>query len=139
MPERLGAVQEETRAAARTCSGFGPHQPVCQLKACGAILHLSPGGQQKPLGTAEARQGEGCAPVAEQCPQHAPTTRRWEGRLQPGALGALGTGTELPLQQHACRALETRSWVLKARSRTPEHQNTLLILCLSHVLWQRLD
>ncbi|EOB01281.1 hypothetical protein Anapl_12727 [Anas platyrhynchos] len=109
VPERLGAVQEETRAAARTCSGFGPHQPVCQLKACGAILHLSPGGRHKPLGTAEARQGEGCAPVAEQCPQHAPTTQRWEGRLQPRALGALGTGTELPLQQHACRALETCS------------------------------
>lgn len=129
VPERLGAVQEETRAAARTCSGFGPHQPVCQLKACGAILHLSPGGRQKPLGTAEARQGEGCAPVAEQCPQHAPTTQHWEGRLQPRALGALGTGTELPLQQHACRAL--RNMVLGAEStqpysRTPEHSSDTL-------------
>lgn len=96
MPQRLGALQKETGAAAPTHSSFGPRQPVCQLKASGTTPRLSPGGWQKPLGTAEARQGEGCAPVVEQRPQHAPTTRRWEERLQRGALEALGRGTELP-------------------------------------------
>lgn len=122
---------QKTRAAAPTHSSFGPRQPVCQLKACGAIASLSPGSRPKPLGTAEARQGEARAapPVAGQRPAARP-----DHALRPcgagksafarGALQALGRGTELPrgtllrglnrraclraspaLQRHACPTL----------------------------------